>query len=239
MKHGTKNYSKSKPTLEDKKPSEVQSSLDKLNNNMKKSCTRPPDAVENRLMSIKKKEKDKHRAMYIEQLKKEEATVKAKPEISEGSKRLMAKLYVPLYKRLDHIIHEAKKRTQELRNTRELEKQIKEAKEFQSKRMYISTTPKFKRVSMQTVSTNEETTEETEVLNNCTFSPTMDKNSQRLFNKNNRQKKPVFARLLDYGILQANVRQKKLEENVPSFTPDLSYTRKKDVYNTVKVIISV
>jgi len=193
---------------------------------------RPSDSVENRLMSMKKRENDRHRALYIEQLKKEEAMVKAKPEISEGSKRLMAKLYVPLHKRLDRIITEAKKRTEEIRNIRELEKQIKEAQETQSKRRVV-TTPKVGRSPRQIFTPNKETTEEIEILNNCTFSPTMNKHSERLFNKINKKKKSVFIRLLDYGILQANLRQKKMEENVPSFTPDLSFTRRRETYNTI------
>eukprot|EP00826_Nyctotherus_ovalis_P015615 TRINITY_DN14459_c0_g1_i3.p1 TRINITY_DN14459_c0_g1~~TRINITY_DN14459_c0_g1_i3.p1 ORF type:complete len:162 (+),score=38.34 TRINITY_DN14459_c0_g1_i3:123-608(+) len=157
--------------------------------------------------------------------------LRAKPKISEGSKRLTAKLYVPLHKRLDHIIFEAKKRVEDLRNVRDIERQIKEERESQSKRM--ATTPKLKRIPFQTHTTHEETTEEAEILNNCTFTPNMNKNSQRLFNRLNKNKKPVFMRLLDYGILQASARQKKMERNVPSFTPDLSFSRRRETSSAV------
>ena len=186
----------------------------------KKSCTRskrPSNAVENRLTAIKKKEDERLNARMIEQIKKEVEDIRAIPKISEHAKRLTHN--IPLHKRTDCILLQKALHIERLRATLMLQQQMNEEKKLQSKMRKERMCMTERKLGGKDKS-SEVTTEEKEILDNCTFMPSTNERSGRIFSKMNRDKKPVVNRLLDYGMFQADKRERKLQATMPSFTPN-------------------
>jgi len=191
-----------------------------------------------RLYEFSKKKQEKIDAIIAEKMKAEQESLKIKPLISNGSKRLMDKgKYVPIYskERLQQI--DQKKKQKVMKIKQEMEEKKKKAEEEE----LINSTPTYKGSEITNVelcfdpnavkpmvyqfgdnapkkSTVVESSED-EQLKNCSFHPETDKMSEKLFSKKNVNNKPVVERLMDYGKYQKKSQEKRIEESKPTFKP--------------------
>ena len=75
-------------------------------------------------------------------------------------------------------------------------------------------------------SDQEETTEEQELHRNCSFRPLISKRSRKIFAKNNTRRKSVVERVMDYEKYRKIVHKERIADSIPTFTPDISKSRK-------------
>lgn len=83
-----------------------------------------------------------------------------------------------------------------------------------------------RRIAVRSCLHHSQSTEERDVLNNCSFRPVIDKNSKKIFSKKNTKKKPVLRRLMDYKFYGDLLHKERIADSAPSFTPNLTKSKK-------------
>jgi len=159
-----------------------------------------PTLAADRLIDSQKKTKARLEAQTIERIKEEQATMKASPSISDGSKRLLkAKQYVPIYsnERQQQILSTRKQKIEKMRLEVEMKKRIEEEKTLNSTTPLISVDlfrdelcfdPRSVRSvvyerSAKNNGNQGETSEEHEIRSCCSFHPSTNQKSNLLFSK--------------------------------------------------------
>ncbi len=193
-------------------------------------------------MSSQRKAKERLEAKVIEKRKKEQAEMRSRPDILENSRKLVqSRQRAPIYSatRMQQIAAAKHLRLDRLRQ------EVETKRRFEFEKELSSTTPSFARsldsdtlcfdpksVRSQVYDFHPlpreegETSEEIEVRKCCSFCPSTDKKSRRMFARQNVRNKPVVSRLLDYGKMQRQANQKRVAESVPSFVPTTNSNNK-------------
>ncbi|MDR3582091.1 MAG: hypothetical protein P4L67_02330 [Candidatus Pacebacteria bacterium] len=189
-----------------------------------------------RLFNSKKRTAEKLEAKVTEQIKREQQSLRVKPGLSQGSKKLLqSKKYLPIYskERLQQIDSAKKQKIEKLRQEMaQKKKQTEEEELANSVQVYkgseitnveLCFDPRSIRSVVYESSGKKdktrETTEDEEVKTCCSFHPSTDKNSTALFTKRNVNSKGVVQRLIDYGKFQKKTIEQLAEDSRPQFKP--------------------
>eukprot|EP00826_Nyctotherus_ovalis_P037685 TRINITY_DN3458_c0_g1_i1.p1 TRINITY_DN3458_c0_g1~~TRINITY_DN3458_c0_g1_i1.p1 ORF type:complete len:202 (+),score=46.63 TRINITY_DN3458_c0_g1_i1:38-607(+) len=179
-------------------------------------------------MSFKVRAEEMRKARVLEESRKEQASMRAKPEMSKGSKKILmqSSSHLPLYtnERLHQITAKKKRSMDKLKMNRtcRIERNAK-LLQTEVKKKDLCFNPKHVKSQLfgKTDVICVETTEEKELDRTCTFRPKTNKNSDMIWSQQNRNGKSVVDRLIDYGKLHKKLREEQIRDSLPKFRPNI------------------
>lgn len=180
-----------------------------------------------RLLESERRKKEKLEAQKAVNDKLIEDTLKPKPSITPKSKQITnTKQYIPLYsqERINQMERDKRKKMEELKK-KVAEEKVKEKEEVFVERRHSETKviehTIFKNIHNDRIDNTEE-----QELESCTFRPNIDSKSRAIFTKINSKKRPVVQRLISYGKYQKELLKQKIQQTIPSFSPQVKRERK-------------
>jgi len=197
--------------------------LDDVFNNKKQS----DHSFYNRQCENREKEKQKSQLLYFQKRQEEMDKLRDRPEIDQGSKKIIqGKSMEPIYKRTNMVIENKKRKLEELKTkvyeTNKINKpdnyivQITPKYDNEKFNIWLENNKKIQTKIEEQLQKKRDENKHKEI--EPSFTPEIDKNSKKIVKKKKNEGK-TYEKLYKDSIIKTVKLQEKIRDSTPNFTP--------------------